>query len=142
MVSKYYLGHDIHGERYYLEAESWDCDWYWGFGYITSKNSHQHADGHFYSENDTYNDGNIFTGGFLVKKTFTDKQGWELRELMSQFYTFRKMADLYHTGGAHIGGGTLGQQWKDPAKAEHINKDVLPVIFKQIKTILTEEKRS
>jgi hypothetical protein len=51
----YLLGTDENGIRYWLEAASWDCGWYWGFGYIeTYKNnqtpskaqdfdSHEHA---------------------------------------------------------------------------------------------------
>ena len=30
----YLLGADAEGTKYWLEAPSWDCDWYWGFGYV------------------------------------------------------------------------------------------------------------
>lgn len=30
----YLLGCDSSGQNYWLEAPSWDCNWYWGFGYI------------------------------------------------------------------------------------------------------------
>lgn len=30
----YLLGVDADGTRYWLEAPSWDCGWYWGFGYV------------------------------------------------------------------------------------------------------------
>lgn len=36
----WYLGKDQYDTRYYLSAPRWDCDWYWGFGYITSKDSY------------------------------------------------------------------------------------------------------
>ena len=57
---KIYIG-TVDGEKIYLSAPSWDCDWYWGFGYIetyTNNNnpnkskdikSHQHAE-NFISE--------------------------------------------------------------------------------------------
>ena len=50
----YLLGIDSVGIKHYVEAPSWDCGWYWGFGYIESytnnnspgtsrdKQSHQH----------------------------------------------------------------------------------------------------
>jgi len=53
----YLLGKDDEGTLYWLEAPSWDCGWYWGFGYIetyTNNNnpnrsqditSHQHWEG-------------------------------------------------------------------------------------------------
>ena len=52
----YLLGEDKDGIKYWLEAPSWDCGWYWGFGYVetytNNKNpsksrdimSHQHLD--------------------------------------------------------------------------------------------------
>jgi hypothetical protein len=30
----YLIGKDKSGTNYWLESPSWDCDWYWGFGYI------------------------------------------------------------------------------------------------------------
>ena len=29
----------------YLDGFSWDCGWYWGFGYLGNKNCHYHVDG-------------------------------------------------------------------------------------------------
>ena len=49
---KYYLlGKDAEGTKYWLEEPSWDCNWYWGFGYVQTFDrsgndidSHQHFD--------------------------------------------------------------------------------------------------
>ena len=30
----YLLGKDAEGVKYWLEEASWDCNWYYGFGYI------------------------------------------------------------------------------------------------------------
>ena len=30
----YLLGQDKDGINYWLESPSWDCAWYWGFGYV------------------------------------------------------------------------------------------------------------
>ena len=30
----YLLGKDAEGVKYWLESPSWDCGWYWGFGYV------------------------------------------------------------------------------------------------------------
>ena len=55
----YLLGADAEGTKYWLEAPSWDCGWYYGFGYVETYtnnnypnrsrdiNSHQHFDGLF-----------------------------------------------------------------------------------------------
>ena len=39
---EYLLGTDEYGIKYWLESESWDCNWYWGFGYLGNKNCHYH----------------------------------------------------------------------------------------------------
>ena len=30
----YLLGINQENEKVWLEKPSWDCDWYWGFGYV------------------------------------------------------------------------------------------------------------
>lgn len=30
------------GQLIMLRAPSWDCEWYWGFGYLGNKNEHYH----------------------------------------------------------------------------------------------------
>ena len=52
----YLIGKDNTGERVWLEKPSWDCGWYWGFGYLQTMqgnrepsrardiNSHTHWD--------------------------------------------------------------------------------------------------
>ena len=38
----YLIGINREGEKVFLEAPSWDCDWYWGFGYLeTYTNNYQ-----------------------------------------------------------------------------------------------------
>ena len=70
----YLLGRDNEGIKYWLEEPKWDCEWYWGFGYIETYSgnrkpsiaidisSHQHASGEYKHDNYLYsNDDNIFT---------------------------------------------------------------------------------
>jgi hypothetical protein len=33
------------GEKVYLSQHSWDCDWYWGFGYVGNAKCNFHFDG-------------------------------------------------------------------------------------------------
>ena len=30
----YLLGRTYSGQKVWLQKESWDCGWYWGFGYL------------------------------------------------------------------------------------------------------------
>ena len=142
----YLLGEDNEGIAYWLEAPSWDCSWYWGFGYIETYtnnkqpsdardiDSHQHADGKFQGEGD---DTNIFTGDFLVSKTFTEKEGWILRELMTTFYHLKEHAEFTGRGGMHITNNPLNKLFKNKRTAKRINDKLIPEVTKQILDILT-----
>ncbi len=45
---KWYLGKLIGtGSRVYLEDFSWNCNWYWGGGYLINSRFHAHFDGAF-----------------------------------------------------------------------------------------------
>lgn len=138
-MGKRLLGHDSEGIAYYLADASWDCGWYWGYGYIQTRDSHQHADGDFIPENGSY-DKNIFTGDFLTDKTFNDKDGWVLRELMATFYQLKKQAELVGRGGMHVTTNPLAEMLKDEKEAERINKVMLPKLFEEINKILDKQK--
>lgn len=114
----YLLGEDQGGTKYWLEEPSFDCGWYWGFGYVetyTYNNrpdlakdsaSHQHIDG-LLGQQTTYDFEkkcfvvgdyihNLYDNPLFAKTTFTSKEGWKLSELFQQFYLLRKMADFAH----------------------------------------------
>ena len=139
-MGKILLGKDSEGTSYYLADASWDCGWYWGYGYIQTRDSHQHADGKFYDEGNEYGDTNIFTGGFLVEKTFNESQGWKLRELMATFYQLKHQAELVGRGGMYITSNPLQDMLKDEKQAKHINEVQIPAITAEITKILKEGK--
>lgn len=138
----YLLGEDENGTRYFLEAASWDCGWYWGFGYIESYTnnkrpdlardieSHEHAD-KFMSEWFTEWNG---SKPRLSRTTFTEKEGWELSELLKQYYILRESAELFHNGGAHVTTSEVTHKREDLAK--EINEQMLPKVFERIYQIL------
>lgn len=104
----YLLGRDKYGTFYWLEAPSWNCGWYWGFGYVETytnnrspKNSkdissHSHFDG-------------LMKENYLVETTFNKK---ELYPLFEEFYRLKE------------------------TKNDHIDKVVLPELFERILNIL------
>ena len=40
----YLLGTDQNGRKLFLVAPSWDCGWYWGFGYIETYTNNRHPE--------------------------------------------------------------------------------------------------
>jgi hypothetical protein len=143
-----YLGNNS-GERIYLSAPSWDCEWYWGFGYLGNNRCHYHVDG---LKNPTWFDFekscwqsehlNLFDG---FKKHFGDSlvikdaQLWTLCELFESFYALRKAAEVLGRGGAHYANNPAKETIKNPTEVERINKIVLPKIFREIYKILRPE---
>ena len=143
----YLLGQNEQGINYWLEAPSWDCDWYWEFGYIETYtnnrspshsgdiSSHQHAD-NFMSEYFTEWNG---SKPILVEQTFDDKEGWELSELFKQFYFLKKAAEMFKDGKAHCANTEI-PTWKKPKLVKEINETLIPTVTKRILEILTPKE--
>lgn len=134
----YLLGKDKKGTKHWLLTPSWDCDWYWGFGWIETYSkseeleSHSHAD-NFMSEYFTKWNGN---NPILKEQTFNKEEGWELSELFSQFYHLREQAEFWGRGKRYVADTEI-KNWKDKKLADEINKKMIPVITKRITDILT-----
>jgi len=146
---KYLLGSGTDGTHYDLLAPSWDCGWYWGFGYVQSKGSHEHIPG-FLGEQVYYEKGerkesyyihNIYDSPRLEKVTFTEKEGWQLSELFKQFYLLKNMAEFCHRSkpNCHITTSPVDHGnmsgWN-----QHINNVMIPKITAEVLRILSPEK--
>lgn len=145
----YLLGRDKEGINYYLQRESWDCDWYWGFGYVETYmnnehpersrdiESHQHFDSLFFNNRkmcyDLFNE-------FFVETPFTDKEIWLLLEYMKTAYSLINAAGLFYIGGSHITTGLskVSDIITRPDLNDEINKKMLPVLFEAIREIVAE----
>lgn len=139
----YLLGSDETGVKYWLESPSWDCGWYWGFGYIETYtnndnpkisrdiNSHQHAE-KFMSKWFTEWNG---SKPILKETTFNEKEGWELSELFEQFYFLKEAAENFGRGKCHTANAEV-KLWKDEAKTKEINEVLIPMVTARIIEIL------
>ena len=133
----YLLGADAEGTKYWLEAPSWDCDWYWGFGYVETYtnnnypnrsrdiNSHQHFDSLFLNDSkvsafDAFKE-------FFNETTLNEKEIHLLIDYMSSFYKLKDVAK------------TLGVGYSNMTEtAKEINEKILPAIFKRIDILLSD----
>lgn len=141
----YLLGKDNGGTLYWLEAGSWDCKWYWGFGYVetyTNNNSlsrsrdissHQHFDSLFFNKN---KDGHTAFKEFFAETPFTDSEIWKLLELMKAFYTAREYSDMIYRGGAHYTSNPAKEVIQDETEYERINKKMIPSIMEEVYKIM------
>ncbi len=146
----YLLGADAEGTKYWLEAPSWDCDWYYGFGYIETYsnnncpekardiNSHQHFDSLFLN-NSKVSAFDAFKE-FFKETTLNDKEIWLLIDYMHSFYTLKKAAEVFGTGYSHMTEKAKLSEVQNIEMAKEINEKMLPAIFKQIDILLSGSK--
>lgn len=98
----YLIAKDTEGVLYWLEAPSFDCGWYWGFGYIESYTNNERLDlandinahQHFSSLSKGYS--NILDNPDFTNFTFTKEEGKIITELFTEFYKLREEAAAAH----------------------------------------------
>lgn len=127
---KIYLG-KFKGDKLWIEKHSWDCGWYWGFGYVGNNRLHTHFNGNF------LNNG-IITSEQFEELNFSEKTWWKILELFSQAYSLMKAAEVYRHGG-HISGGKESQLIVDEEMEVRINKD-LEKVLDFVWNLMLEEK--
>ena len=145
----YLLGKDEDGIFYWLEKASWDCDWYWGGGYVETYTnnehpeysrdieSHQHFDGLFF--NKRKNGFDLFNE-FFAETPLTKNEIWELCELMKSFYIAREYSDMLYRGGAHYTSNPAKEAIKNEEEYERINKIVIPAIMDEVYKLLSPDE--
>ena len=141
----YLLGRDANGTNYWLEEATWDCDWYWGGGYVetytNNRNperardieSHQHFDDLFFKGNI-----NGFTSfkNFFVETPFTNKEIFQICELMKAFYIAREYSDMVYRGGTNYTENPAKEFIKSDVIYKTINELQIPNIMKKLYEIL------
>lgn len=148
--NKGYLLGVIDNQWVYLEKPSWDCGWYWGFGYLhyhtrnaRTWNTHTHFDSVFFNvsryEKDEWNSKSAYDRLRTFERlTLTEKEMWKLLDYMKTFYTLKETAAVFGRGGSHFTSSANLEIIKSEDIAEHINKVMLPALFAEIDKLFTE----
>lgn len=106
----------IDNENVYLTKHTWDCDWYWGFGYVGNRNQHFHIDSLIKGELDV---NKIFSETTLKQETW-----WIIRDLFIQAYGLKKAAEIYRYGGHQTTVKGLTDLLRNQDKADQLNADL------------------
>jgi hypothetical protein len=137
----YLLGKGKDGNYYWLEEGKWDCNWYWGIGYVKTYkdilnpnmakdiSSHQHWDGLFPTY-DKFND-------FFEETVLNDKEKWKLLELMKAIYIARHYSDMLYIGGAHYTNNPCKEDIHNEDEYNRINKVMIPKMLEKVYEILS-----
>ena len=129
MNNKIYLGM-IGKDRIYLEEHKWDCQWYWGFGYLGNKGGHFHIKSMLGP--------NTAVLDHFDKTWITQDTWWILRDLFIQAYALKDAAETYRLGG-HQTSRADPYSIIDSDMAQRINKD-LGVLLATIWALIADEK--
>lgn len=115
------------GEAVYLTKHSWDCGWYWSFGYLGNSNCHFHFDSLLHIK-----DGK---GGikYEPKDLFLDtkigaKDWWIMRDLFVQAYALKNCSEVYRYGGHQTSVPGTTDVIMDKEMVRRINTDLEKVL--------------
>lgn len=139
----YYLGKTKTGYKVYLEKPSWDCGWYWGFGYLNFYNLKGRPTLQIFTHWDTIvkesnTDAHSAIKDLFKQLTISDDKLWKLCDYMKSFYTLKSMSNLVYCGGSNYT-SNLDVKLKDDTLYQKINKEMLPAIFEAIDNLFNKE---
>lgn len=127
---KVQLGVNHQGEAVFLLRPSWDCGWYWSFGYVNTEDTHTHLD--------RLGDSNMVDNlkDYLAQMTLDDKDLWIFCELAVTIYTLKSMAELLHLGGSHYTHNPCYDILIQPDWLHHINHVLIPTLIDELYKVI------
>ena len=125
----------VNNESIFLSPPSWECNWYWGFGYLGNKDCHYHLS-ELSKDYDLF-DGikNHFGDSFIIKD---DNDIWTFAELMQTFYNLQEAAEVFGRGGSHYANNPCKNIIINKEVVTKINDIIIPTIFEETYKILNK----
>lgn len=137
-----FLGtHKGTNEKIYLSKPSFDCEWYWGFGYLGNKDCHYHLSDYDNKDRLLYNDSeetvlvtekrNINMYDALLAdynlSPAIEKNLWVFCELALSIYTLKDCAELFSQGGSHMTTNPDRSKLKSTTMYDRLTYDLIPM---------------
>lgn len=140
----YLLGINQNDEKVWLKQPSWDCDWYWGLGYVRTFEQdysdikmHTHFNILFFNKNKMSYDA---FKEYFKETTLSNKELWTLLECMKSLYTLGEYSDFVYRGGSNFTKNPCKELLKNKDEYNRINKILIPNLWKQVENILKGDK--
>lgn len=129
-----YLG-KYEGEDVYLARPSWDCGWYWEFGYVTNRYLHTPLDGMCNVDGRIVNlwDGithHIKAG--KIEAMHLQGKLWTFCEVVQTIYHLRETAEVLGRGGSHYTTNPCADLIKNPDEVKRINEVLIPKLIDEM----------
>lgn len=115
-------------ENIYLSKPTWDCGWYWSFGYLGNKNCHYHLKDH--QNNRKMNMHDCLSNDYLLTDKIKENL-WSFCEQVNTVYQFKEFYEVVHRGGSHYTAHPLKEIVMDKVLAEKIAKETLPKLLQK-----------
>lgn len=144
----YLLGKDECGIKWYMQKATWDCGWYWGFGYLDSftnnacpeKSKDIAGHTHLSSLMAEFN-GNGFDA---LKNRFkecvlTDDELFEFVDYIKSGYQLKEAAELFGRGHSNYTEKAKADCLVKPDWAKEINEMMIPEINAKLEGMLSPE---
>jgi hypothetical protein len=133
-LSKVFFGtRRTDGKRIYLSKPSWDCNWYWGFGYLGNSQEHYHLSG--YANHRNINMHDALLSDYELNEKIKENL-WSFCELFSTAYKLKEAAEVLGRGGSLYTCNSCKSLIINKEEAKRINEVVLPAIFNEINKII------
>jgi hypothetical protein len=117
-------------ESIYLTKHTWDCEWYWGMGYLGNATMHFHMDSIIERETDV---NVIFT-----ETKISQRDWWIVRDLFIQAYALKRAAEVYRHGGHQTSAVGITNCIRQPDIADKLNAD-LKIVLDTVWNFLTRQ---
>lgn len=121
------------GLNEFLAAPSWDCGWYWGFGYLQNENIHHHVDS-INKDKSLFDSIKEYYGDTINPKLTENDNAklWIFCELMRTFYTLKKTTEVLGRGGSNYTTNPISALIKNVDEVKRINEVIMPALFNEI----------
>lgn len=126
----------------FIVRPTWDCGWYWGFGYLERWNArrgdidfHTHIDSQF-SENKKGHRCNWYEGMQELLDQgdvfVDDHDRWKFLEIVKTIYNLKMTAEVLGRGGSHYAANPLSEEIKHHNEVRRINEDLIPKLIDEM----------
>lgn len=125
-----------------LRVPSFDCGWYWGFGYLGNRDCHFHLNSLEVMDSSLANK-NMYDqliGLFGDSLTIPKDKLWQFCEIVNSVYTLKKAAELFGRGGSHYTTNPDASTLKIPEYENHINSELIPMQIRSLWALLDSIK--
>jgi len=107
-------------ESLYLTKHTWDCNWYWGFGYIGNSRCH--------FQFSSFLETPKLASEIFKSTNITDADWWIIRDLFVQAYALKKAAEVYRYGGHQTNHAGITDIIKDTDIGVRLNADIKKIL--------------